>query len=251
MPIGFLSFWNNYRNEMIDTEFFKQEHAVNLLAEPLGFDTFFCVEHHFNACIEIGLGVSGINAEVMPGQWEFQIGPLGPLEVADQLTVARWLLCRIAEHYDCDATFEPKPAKGDWNGAGCHTNFSTKEMRENWDAIIAACDALGANAAEHVKHYGHGIEDRLTGHHETQRWDTFSYGESDRGASIRIPWQVAKDRKGYIEDRRPNANCDPYQVARLLVGTRRECTQIDTGHLRELDLDVEVPGSPLSAVQNS
>jgi len=177
------------------------------------------VEDHLDLCIKAGLGVSGINAEVMPGQWEFQVGPLGPLDVADQLIIARWLLCRVSENYGCDATFDAKPARGDWNGAGCHTNFSTKQMRESWDAIIAACEALGEKAELHVKNYGYGIEDRLTGQHETQRWDTFSYGTSDRGASIRIPWQVAQDKMGYIEDRRPNANCDPYVVARLMVDT--------------------------------
>ena len=176
---------------------------------------------HLNACIDAGLSICGTNAEVMLGQWEYQIGAGRAVDMSDDLWVARWLLERICEKHGLSVSLYAKPIEGDWNGAGCHTNFSTKEMRQDggYDKIIEACERLSKNPQEHIDAYGIDNDKRLTGLHETCDINTFRYGVSDRGASIRIPWQVEKNGKGYLEDRRPASNCDPYVVSQKLIQT--------------------------------
>lgn len=178
-------------------------------------------ESHLRACLYAGINVSGLNGEVMPGQWEYQVGPCTGIESGDQLQMSRYIMYRVCEDFGVVVSFEPNPMKGDWNGAGCHTNYSTKAMREKggWDVIIAAIEKLGKKHLEHIAVYGEDNDQRLTGAHETAPIDKFSYGVAHRGASVRIPRTTKADGYGYFEDRRPASNMDPYVVTSKVFET--------------------------------
>lgn len=181
------------------------------------------VEEHLDVCLDAGLNVEGINAEVAAGQWEFQIFAKGAAEAGDQIWIARYLLERIGEKYGVTINWHCKPLGAtDWNGSGMHANFSNSVLRTagNKATYDAICNSFAPVIAEHIAVYGADNHLRLTGKHETQSIDQFSYGISDRGASIRIPIAtVERGWKGWLEDRRPNSAADPYKVAAVIIKT--------------------------------
>lgn len=186
------------------------------------------IEEHLDVCLEAGLNVEGINAEVAAGQWEFQIFAKGAKEAGDQIWIGRYLLERIGEKYGVSINWHCKPLGTlDWNGSGMHANFSNTLLRTagSEETFKKVCEAFRPVVKEHIEVYGADNHLRLTGKHETASINDFSYGVSDRGASIRIPVQVPKwGWKGYLEDRRPNSAADPYKVAARIIKTVKSVT---------------------------
>ncbi|HJO12535.1 MAG TPA: glutamine synthetase beta-grasp domain-containing protein [Gammaproteobacteria bacterium] len=185
------------------------------------------IEDHLDICLEAGINIEGINAEVAAGQWEFQVFSKGAKQAGDETWITRYLLERTAERYGLAINYEPKPLGKDldWNGSGMHANFSNGVMRESGDEEIFTkiCEAFSQNIERHISVYGADNDQRLTGLHETQAIDQFSYAVADRGASIRIPVvTVQAGWKGRLEDRRTSSNADPYKVAAVIIKSTKE-----------------------------
>lgn len=112
------------------------------------------------------------------------------MEGGDHLWISRYILERVGEDFGVTINYEPKIIKGDWNGSGCHVNYSTEKTRGDNGLEYIIEELMPKMAAKHKEHiilYGEGNEERLTGRHETSSIDKFNYGEGNRAASVRIP----------------------------------------------------------------
>lgn len=193
-----------------------------------------CMLEFMRLGLAMGLHLYGMNQEVAPSQWEFQLGPGIGLLMADELIIARWLLGRVAERHGWRVNFEPKPSLSGvaemlgWNGSGCHTNISTRQMREG-QATNTHC--LVEDGLSEETHLGRLIKNmkndhtsfmeecsgelneyRMTGENETSEYYQFTWGVRSRNTSVRIPHEFVRLGRGYIEDRRLGANMNPYRV---------------------------------------
>ena len=210
LPLGFP------RDQTPQGQFYCSVGASNAFGREM-------VEKHIDLCIEAGINIEGINAEVAAGQWEFQCFAKGAKQAGDEMWVARYLLERLGEEYGLAINWHPKPLGAtDWNGSGMHANFSNNVLRTcgDKDTYDKICESFRSTVADHISVYGADNDKRLTGEHETAAITDFSYGISDRGASIRIPLMtVEKNWKGWLEDRRPASNGDPYKIAAVIIKT--------------------------------
>ena len=188
-------------------------------------------DEHLDYCLDLGINVEGTNAEVALGQWEYQIFSKGKLGAADDLWMSRYILHKLAEKRGYSIELHPKPILiGEWNGSGLHTNFSNKKMREEGGESYfkSIFNAFETRKELHIENYGSDNHLRLTGKFETQSIDKFSWGVSDRGASIRVPKSVGETWKGYLEDRRPSSNANPYRVISVIYDALTFADQLES-----------------------